>query len=78
MTVDLVDPQGVLLREIADKRMTRDDVAMTYAFAIRQHDGGRDQVDFAKVNHAILDRWSMAALKYIKEKAWRLVRQASA
>jgi hypothetical protein len=29
----------------------------------------------ATVNRAILDRWSMAALKYIKEKAWKLVRE---
>jgi hypothetical protein len=63
----MVDPEGQLLREIADERMTRDDVAMTYAFAIRQ----QDEVDFAKVNRAIMDRWSLAALKYIKTKAWK-------
>jgi hypothetical protein len=70
MRVSLVDPEGQLLREIADKRMTRDDVKLTYAFALYQS----DEVDFKKVNMAILDRWSMSALKYIKEGAWRLVR----
>lgn len=69
MIVSMVDPEGQLLREIADKRMTRDDVKLTYAFAIRQ----ADEVDFAKVNAAIIDRWSMAALRYVKEGAWRLV-----
>jgi hypothetical protein len=67
--VDLVDPEGTILNEIADPRMKRDDVALTYAFAIRQ----RAEMDWSKVNHAIIDRWSLSALKYIKERAWRLV-----
>ncbi len=65
----MVDPEGQILREVADKRMTRDDVKLTYAFALRQH----DEVDFKKVNAAIMDRWSIAALRYIKDGAWRLV-----
>jgi hypothetical protein len=74
MHVVMMDVENVLLREIADKRMTRDDVALTYAFAIRQQgQWSGDEVDYAKVNRAIMERWSMAALKYIKEKAWRLV-----
>ncbi|HWF25213.1 MAG TPA: hypothetical protein VG275_07190 [Solirubrobacteraceae bacterium] len=72
VTVEMADPQGQLLREVADRRLTRDDVALTYAFALRQ----ASEVDFALVNHAILDRWSMAALRYIKEKAWRYVKEA--
>jgi hypothetical protein len=68
-TVAMVDPQGQALREIADKRLTRDDVAVTYAFALRQQKTDR----IAEVNQAILDRWSMNALKYIKTKAWRLL-----
>ncbi len=72
--VTLVDPQGHLEREIADKRMTRDDVKMTYAFALLTP----GEVDWPKVNHAIIDRWSFSALKYIKDGAWRLVRQRQA
>lgn len=71
--VEMVDPQRVILEEIADKRMKRDDVAMTYAFALRQH--GRtsdDEFDYALVNRAIMDRWSLSALKYIKERAWKI------
>jgi hypothetical protein len=66
--VTLVDPEGQMLREIADKRMTRDDVALTYAFGLRD---AIDAVDWAKVNRAIIDRWSLSALKYVKAKAWR-------
>lgn len=68
IVVDMVDPEGTLLREIADPRMKRNDVALTYAFAIRQMD--RDKIDFAKVNRAIMDRWSLAGLTYIKKRAW--------
>lgn len=69
----MVDPFGTIMREIADKRLTRDDVALTYAFALRQHPTG-EGFDFAAVNKAIMDRWSIAALRYIKDKAWRLAR----
>lgn len=69
LRVDMVDPQGQLEREIADKRMTRDDVAATYAFALRQ----QDEVDFPRVNRLIMERWSRSALEYVKGKAWRLV-----
>lgn len=74
MYVTMVDPEGQILREIADKRMTRDDVKLTYAFALYQ----QNEVDFAKVNRAIMDRWSIAALRYIKDGAWRLARQREA
>jgi hypothetical protein len=72
--VELVDAQGTLLREIADPRMKRDTVALTYAFALRQSfdPRSRDVVDFATVNRAIMERWSVSALKYIKTKAWRI------
>jgi hypothetical protein len=73
MRFEMVDPQRVILMEIADKRMTRDDVAMTYAFAIRQHGRTSDEFDYARVNRAIVERWSMAALVYVKERAWRLI-----
>jgi hypothetical protein len=70
----MVDPQATILGEIADQRLTRDDVAMTYAFCIRQSGPGwgNDEIDYAVINRAIMDRWSLSALKYIKEKAWRI------
>jgi hypothetical protein len=66
--IELADPQGQLLEEIADKRFTRRDVAMTYRIAVRR--GGGDRVDWPKVNRAIIDRWSVSALIYIKKLAW--------
>lgn len=76
MHVEMIDPQGQILREIADKRMTRDDVALTYAFAIRQSVARQSaRVDWTLVNHAIIERWSLSALKYIKTAAWRRVEE---
>lgn len=74
MHVEMVDVQGQIMREIADPKMKRKDVALTYAFAIRQH--GRtstDAFDFAAVNRAIMKRWSLSALTWIKEEAWAYV-----
>lgn len=64
--VSMVDVEGQLLHEIADKRMKRKDVALTYAFGLR----GTEVVDWPKVNRAIIERWSLSALKWIKEEAW--------
>ncbi len=69
--ITMVDVQGQLEREIADRRVTRKDVALTYAFGIRDCP---DEVDWPKINRLIIDRWSMAALRFIKEGAWRRVR----
>lgn len=64
--VEMVDVQGQLEREIADRRLHRRDVALTYAFAIRQQDEG----DFGKVNRLIIER-SRSGLEWIKAEAWR-------
>ncbi len=64
--VELVNPDRVILEEIAMPKMTRNSVALTYAFCLRQ----RDDVDFGKINRAILSRWSFSALDYIKARAW--------
>lgn len=68
MRVELVDPEGVLLEEIADKRLKREDVALSYAFAIRQG----EKLDWRKINEAIIERWSPSALKWIKTRAWKI------
>jgi len=65
MRVELANPQRVILDEIANG-MTRDSVALTYAFCIKQ----REQVDFPTINRAIIERWSMSALEHIKRRAW--------
>lgn len=70
-TIELVDPEGVLLREIPDKK--REDVALTYAMALGSSEV--DEIDWSKINHAIIERWSIAGLKWIKTRAWKLVEQ---
>lgn len=67
---EMLDVQVQLLAEIANPRMKREDVALTYAFGLRQGSG----VDWLTVNNAIIERWSMAALKWIKTYAWKAVR----
>lgn len=69
--IELAHPQAVLMQEIADERMKRADVALTYAMAMVSS----DPVEWPTVNRAIMDRWSMAGLKWIKTRAWKLVRE---
>ncbi len=66
MRVELSDCTNFLLREIADEKMFRNDIAKTYALAMRSS----FPTDYAKVNAAIIERWSASGLKYIKERAW--------
>ena len=63
--------EEVILQEIADKDFTRDNVALTYAFCI----SSSEEMDFGKINRAIIARWSMRALTYIKHKAWKMVEE---
>lgn len=64
------DYERCLLAEVADKRMTREDVAVTYASALR---ACPEDVSWPTVNTAIMERWSLSALRYIKREAWTLV-----
>lgn len=66
MKVELANCERMLLEEIADKDMKRRDVAQTYALALKSS----EKVDWAKVNAAIVARWSVSALAWIKERAW--------
>ena len=67
MTVELTNPEATLLEEVAMPEITRKSIALTYAFALRSS----VPVDFAKVNQAIIDRWSFSGLEYIKKLAWK-------
>ena len=65
--IELADCQPTLLQEIADPAMTRRDVALTYGLALRSS----ERVDWAIVNAAIIQRWSVSGLNWIKAAAWR-------
>jgi hypothetical protein len=66
MMVELTNCTETLLREIADKRFKRRNVAKTYALALRSS----EETDWGTVNRAIIDRWSFSALEWIKWQAW--------
>lgn len=62
-----------LLDEIGNEENTRDDVAISYAIAIRHRVLG--ETNWRQVNTAIVERWSLSALEYIKREAWKQVPQ---
>lgn len=60
--------------EVIASAKKRDDVASFYAGWIMEEDDGYPQ-DWHAINNAIIDKWSRAALSYIKERAWKLHRE---
>lgn len=69
MRMELANCEATLLEEIANPACKRDDIAATYRLALLSSE--RDRIDWGKVNRAIMERWSVAALTFIKERAWR-------
>lgn len=65
--VQMVACQETILREIADKRLHRRDVAQTYRLTMESDE--RDKDDWGVINKAIMERWSLSALEWIKEQA---------
>jgi hypothetical protein len=55
--------------EVADKRIKRKDVALSYAFALLSAAAKADSPDWGTINRAILARWSMSGLEWIKKRA---------
>lgn len=68
MNPEMIHCEETILREIADKNAKRLDVAQTYSLALRSSEA--PTIDWAKINKAIMDRWSKAGLIWIKQKAW--------
>lgn len=66
----LCNCEETILSEIAAKGSTRRDVALTYRMALCSPER-RSSIDWAKVNGAIIDRWSPSALQWIKREAWK-------
>jgi hypothetical protein len=71
-TVEMIGVEEALLRDIPDPAFKRNAIALTYAFGLRNEFSGSEVIDWKRVNAAILERWSMAGLTYIKERAWKL------
>lgn len=66
MIIGLADPTCTILQEIEDPKCTRNVVAKTYALALRSD----AETDWGRVNRAIIARWSVSALEWIKGRAW--------
>lgn len=66
MKIELACTTEVLIIEIKDKRFKRKDIAKTYALALKSS----WPTDWARVNQAIMERWSISGLEFIKELAW--------
>ncbi len=66
MIFELCNCTQVLLNEIGMKKIKQKAVACTYALALKSS----DSTDWAAVNKAIINRWSLSGLKRIKEMAW--------
>lgn len=67
MKVELCNCTNVLLGEIADRQFTQKSVALTYAMAL----ASSNPTDWAKVNAAIIQRWSRSGLVRLKTMAWK-------
>jgi hypothetical protein len=67
--IRFADPQAQLLEEIANPAMKRLDVAKTYRLIL--HSGDIERVNWRAVNAAIIERWSVSALEWIKGFAWK-------
>ena len=68
LRIELANCEGVLLREIAMPQMKRRDIAKTYRLALASSEC--KQINWLKVNDAIIARWSVYGLYWIKEQAW--------
>lgn len=69
MRIELVNPQKVILEEIAGGA-SQESVALTYAFIIRQE----PHADWPTINKAIQQRWpSKSGLLRVKRLAWKYV-----
>jgi hypothetical protein len=70
MTIEMVNPVGVIMEELADRRMGQRTVALTYAYIIRQE----PNADWPTINAAIMARWrGRTALVRVKTMAWKWV-----
>lgn len=53
--------------------LPQNDIALTYALAIKSHAQGEDVPDWTKINGAILEKWKMSGLERIKKRAFDIL-----
>lgn len=67
MRAQLIDCEATILREIATDEIRQRDVAQTYRLAMDSTDAAT--LNWAKINAAIVARWSKSGLIAIKKSA---------
>lgn len=70
MLAELCCCTETLLMEIRDNKFKRRDIAKTYFLAMTS----TEKTDWKKVNTAIIERWSISGLKYIKRLAHNMLK----
>ena len=65
MKIELCCCTYTLINEIKIAK-TKKQIAQTYALALKSS----EKTDWALVNRAIIDRWGIKSLHYIKDLAW--------
>lgn len=68
--IELADCENTILSEIGNKAFKRRDIALTYSLALRSSE--RVAINFARINSAIIERWSVSGLNWIKTQAWKM------
>ena len=78
MIFDWTDPEKRILDEIADPAIGEEDIIFDYAALIVLTGYGKPdpRIDTAKINAAIVNRWSKTARDRIKKAAWKKVEAA--
>jgi len=66
-TMELLCCESTILNEISHKECKRKHIALTYYFCM----ASSEEVDWGKINKAIIERWSHSGLNYIKTEAWK-------
>ena len=66
--INLVGCTRVIQDEMA-AGLTQNEIAVTYAMAIKSQAQGADTPDWRAINAAILARWKMSGLERIKKRA---------
>ena len=68
MKFELLNPEKMIIGECSDRRMRRYDVAVSYQICLRII--APDSEAWKRINQAIISRWSLAGLEWIKARAW--------
>ena len=63
-----------IIEDCKGGHIKRKGIVPSYAWLISQMGlYGVDEIDFKSINQAIIKRWSVAGLIYIKEQAWKMI-----